>query len=116
MTSFGVFFVLILIAFGAIMGDHYSRLKGIGWMPQTPEWRRGRSALDPVGGILGELGRADMPHRLVSAPIGVLAKVSEMVWAPLAAGIGVVAKGTELVFNGIGAALGAITGFGLTRP
>jgi hypothetical protein len=113
MTSFGVFCVFILIALAAIMADHYSRLKGFGWMPEGPEWMRGRSALDPVGGALGELGRAELPFKMVSAPVDALGKVTELVWAPIGAGLSMVAKGTELVFKGIGAALGAVTGFGL---
>ncbi len=113
MTAFGVFYVFVLIGLGAIIVDHYSRLTKMGWMPESPEGLRGRSALDPVGGALGELGRADGLHKVIAAGLGPIAKATEMAFAPIGAGLGMVAKGTELVFNGIGAALGAMTGFGL---
>jgi len=107
MTSFGILFVLILIALLAVMADHYSRLKNIGWMPEV---FRNRSALDPVGSALGELGRADMPYKAVAALVGAIGKVSELLYAPIGAALSGLGKALELVFAPIGAVLGMIAG------
>lgn len=107
MTTFGVLFVLILIVLAALMVDHYSRLKKVGWMP---EGRADRSALDPVGSALGELGRADGVYRLAAAILGPVGKISEMIYSPIAAGFGAFGKALELVFAPIGAVLGMVAG------
>jgi hypothetical protein len=108
MTSFGILFAFIMIALAAIMLDHYSRLKKYGWAPQDAH--PGRSALDPVGSALGELGRADMPHKAFAAVFGGIGKASEMLYAPIGAGLSGVGKALEMVFAPIGAVLGMIGG------
>jgi hypothetical protein len=110
MTAFGLFFVLVLIALGAIINDHYSRLTKMNWMPQPEMWRRAGSPLDPIGDALGELGRADMPYNAIAAVLGGIGKVSEMVFAPIGAVLSGVGKGLELVFKPIGAALSLVGG------
>ena len=110
-----VLFFLILIVLAAILGDHYSRLKKMGWAPEVEPYRQGRSILDPIGGALGELGRADGPFKLIAGLFDMIAKVTEMVYAPIAALLGGIGKGMELILKPIGAVLSAMTGFGLTR-
>jgi hypothetical protein len=113
MSAMTVFFFLILIVLGAILGDHYSRLQKMGWAPQPEEYKRGRSLADPIGSALGELGRADMPFKLVASLFDVIGTVTGMVYAPIGAALSGIGKGLELVFKPIGAVLGAMTGFGL---
>jgi hypothetical protein len=107
MTSFGILFVFVLIALAALMGDYYSRLKKQGWMPDV---FRNRSALDPVGSALGELGRAEMPYSALAAVFGMIGKASEMLYAPVGAALSGLGKALELVFAPIGAVLGMIAG------
>ncbi|MES3033416.1 MAG: hypothetical protein V4813_05400 [Gemmatimonadota bacterium] len=107
MTTFGVLFVLILIVMAALIADHYSRLKKVGWMP---EGRPDRSAMDPIGSALGELGRADGVYRLAAAIFGPIGKFSELLYAPIAAGFGAFGKALEMVFAPIGAVLGMVAG------
>jgi len=107
MTSFGILFVLILIALAAVMADHYSQLRKQGWMP---DHFKNRSALDPVGSALGELGRADLPYKAFTAVFGAIGKASELLYAPIGAALSAVGKGLELVFAPIGAVLGMIGG------
>ncbi|HYW51365.1 MAG TPA: hypothetical protein VE861_12210 [Gemmatimonadaceae bacterium] len=106
----GVLFVLILVALGALVLDHYSRLTKMGWVPNVKEMVGGRSALDPVGAALGELGRAELPFRMVAAPLDAVGKGSELAFKPIAAGLSVVAKGSELLFKPIGMVLGLAAG------
>ena len=113
MSNMTVLFFLIMIVLAAIIGDHYSRLQKMGWMPKADEDKRGRSLIDPVGSALGELGRADAPFKLIASVFDAIGKVSEFVYAPIGAALGAIGKAFELVFKPIGAALGAITGFGL---
>ncbi len=108
MTSFGILFVLILVVLVAFLLDHYSRLKKMGWAPEL--MREGRSALDPVGSALGELGRADMPYNAVAAVFGAIGKASEMLYAPIGAGLSGLGKALEMVFAPIGAVLGMVAG------
>ena len=107
MTTFGILFVLILIVLAALMADHYSRLRKVGWMP---EGRPSRSIIDPVGSALGELGRADGVYRLTASLFGAIGGFSELLYAPIGAAFGVIGKGLELVFAPIGAVLGMISG------
>ena len=107
MNTFGVLFVLILIALAALMADHYSRLKKYGWMP---DHFKNRSALDPVGSALGELGRADLPHKAFAAVFGAIGKASEMLYAPIGAALSGIGKALEMLFAPIGAVLGMIAG------
>jgi hypothetical protein len=97
MSAMAILFVLFLIVLAALMADHYSRLEKMGWAPPIEDYKQNRSLLDPVGGALGELGRADGPFRAIAAVLGPVAKATELIYAP------------------IGAALSAITGFGLKR-
>ncbi len=82
MSNFGILFVLILIVLAALMADHYTRLKKVGWMP---DGRPQRSAMDPIGSALGELGRADGPYRLIAGALDVIGKGLELVFAPIGA-------------------------------
>ena len=113
MSSFTVLFLMIMIVLAAIIGDHYARLQKFGWAPPVDDHKQGRSLLDPAGSLLGELGRADMPYKLVAGLFDLIGKFSEFVYAPIGAALGAVGKAFELVFKPIGAALGAMTGFGL---
>lgn len=110
MTAVGIFFVLILIALGAIINDHYTRLTKMNWVPQLDMWRRAGSPLDPVGDALGELGRADMPYNAIAAVLGGLGKGLELAFVPIGAVLSGVGKGLELVFKPIGAALSLVGG------
>jgi hypothetical protein len=96
MSAFTVLFVMTMIALAAILGDHYSRLSKMGWAPPVEDYRRGRSLIDPIGGLLGELGRADGVYKLIAAPLDLLTR-------------------SDLPYSLIAAPLGAITGFGLKR-
>ena len=107
MTTFGVLFVLILIVLAALMADHYSRLKKVGWMPKG---RADRSLMDPVGSALGELGRADGVYRLAAAILGPIGKMSEVIYGPIAAAFGAFGKALELVFAPIGTVLSVVAG------
>jgi hypothetical protein len=108
MTAIGILFAFVMIALVALMLDHHSRLKKFGWAPQDAH--EGRSALDPVGSALGELGRADMPHKALAAVFGGSGKGSEMLDTPIGAGLSGVGKALEMVFAPIGAVLGMIGG------
>jgi hypothetical protein len=92
MSAMAILFCLFLIVLAALMAEHYGRLTKMGWAPEVEDWKRGRSMLDPLGSMLGELGRADGPYKLI---------------AELLAGI---ERGLALVFNPIGAALGLFAG------
>lgn len=113
MSAITVLFVLIMIVLAALMADHYSRLAKMGWAPPVDDYRQGRSLMDPVGGALGEIGRADGLTKIIGAAFDALGTVTGLVYAPIGAGLGAIGKGLELAFKPIGAALGAMTGFGL---
>ena len=105
-----VVYVLVLVALLALLNDHYSRLQKLGWAPPVEDYKRGRSALDPIGSALGEVGRADGAYRLVAATLGAIGKATEMVYAPIGAALNAVGKGTELIFKPIGMVLGLVGG------
>ena len=105
MTAFGFFFALVLIALGAIINDHCSRLTKMNWMPQPEMWRRAGSPRDPIGDARGDWGRADMPYHAIAAVPGGIGKVSEMAFAPIKAVLSGIGKGLKLVVKPIGAAL-----------
>ena len=113
MSNLTVLFFLIMIVLAAIIGDHYARLQKMGWMPQADDDKQGRSLLDPVGSLFGELGRADAPFKLIASLFDLLGKFSEFVYAPIGIVFSAIGKGLELVLKPLGAGLGAITGFGL---
>jgi hypothetical protein len=110
MAAFTVFCILILIVLAAILGDHYSRLKKIGWAPQTDEYKQGRSLVDPIGSALGEIGRADAPYKLAAMIFGPIGKVTELAYAPVGMGLNAIGKVTEVVYKPIGMVLGMIGG------
>jgi hypothetical protein len=68
--------------------------------------RAGRSAPDPAGSALGELGRADMPDNALAAVFGGIGRATAM----LCAGLSGLGNGRELVFAPIGAVVGMIAG------
>ena len=41
MSAMTILFYLIMIVLAAIIGDHYIRLKKMGWAPQTENYKRG---------------------------------------------------------------------------
>lgn len=91
MSATSVFVCLFLIALAALMADHYSRLTKMGWAPEIEEWKRGRSLLDPAGSMLGELGRADGPYKVIAAGLSAIEKVLAMVFNPIGAVLGLAA-------------------------
>ena len=113
MSSMTVLFFMIMIALLAILGDHYARLQKMNWAPGGEDYKAGRSLLDPVGSLLGELGRADMPYSIAASVLGLIGKFSEFIWAPIGTVFGLIGTFSEMVYKPIGFALGAITGFGL---
>ena len=112
MSAMTILFYLIMIVLAAIIGDHYSRLKQMGWAPQTEDYKKGRSLIDPIGSALGEIGRADAPYKLAAAAFGPIGTVTGLIYAPIGAGLNAVGKATELVYKPIGTVLSLIGGAG----
>ena len=112
MSAMTILFFLIMIVLAAILGDHYSRLQKMGWAPEVEEYEKGRSLMDPIGGALGELGRADGPYNVVAAGLGAIGKVTGLVYAPIGMGLNAIGKATELVYKPIGMVLSLVGGAG----
>jgi hypothetical protein len=112
MSAMTVLFFLIMIVLAAILGDHYSRLQKMGWAPEVEEYKQGRSLMDPIGGALGEVGRADLPYKVVAAGIGAVGTATGLVYAPIGMGLNAIGKATELVYKPIGMVLSLVAGAG----
>ena len=95
MSAIAVFACIFLIALAALGADHYSRLTKMGWAPEVEDWKRGRSMLDPVGSMLGELGRADGPYKLIASGLSGIEMVLNMVFTPIGAGLGILGFGKK---------------------
>jgi hypothetical protein len=113
MSAFSVFCVFVAFVLLALGWDHYSRLQKIGWAPPVEDYKQGRSLADPIGGALGEIGRADGAHNVIGWCLDMIGTATGFAYAPIGAGLNAIGKAFELVFKPIGAALGAATGFGL---
>ena len=112
MSAMTILFFLIMIVLAAMLGDYYSRLKKMGWAPEVEDYKQNRSLLDPIGGVLGELGRADGPYKLVASALGAIGTVTGMAYAPIGAGLSALGKATELVYKPIGMVLSLVGGAG----
>ncbi len=110
MTFLQMLLILALIAMLAYINDHFGRLKAMGVVEEAPEYRRDRSALDPAGAVLGELGRVDAPHRVIGSVLGAIARFSEMAFAPIGMVLNAISKASEILFNPIGMVLGVVGG------
>lgn len=110
MTFLQMLLILALIAMLAYLSDHFGRLQRMGVVATPPEHRRARSVLDPAGSALGELGRADAPHRVIASVLGTVAKFSEMAFAPIGMVLNAISKASEMLFNPIGMVLGVVGG------
>ena len=110
MSAMTILFFLIMIVLAAILGDHYSRLQKMGWAPEVEEYKKGRSLMDPVGGALGEIGRADGPYKVVAACLSAIGTVTGLVYAPIGTGLNAIGKATELVYKPIGMVLSVVGG------
>ena len=112
MSAMTILFFLIMIVLAAMIGDYYSRLQKMGWAPEVEEYKKGRSLVDPIGGVLGELGRAEAPYKLVASALGAIGTVTGMAYAPIGMGLNAIGKATELVYKPIGMVLSLVSGAG----
>jgi hypothetical protein len=110
MTFLQGLLLFALLAMLAYLNDHFGRLRAMGIVEEAPEYRRGRSALDPIGDTLGELTKKEGLWQLLLSPLSMLGKLDApfaMALAPLSA-----LTRSDMPFSLILSPLTMLSGFG----